>query len=218
MQHGCVPSTTYANCLYRDHVFFFSYTQPQQKGGLLGMWSDADALAKVNCTYSITPLFYAMTLTGLTADLISNFTQGLRLAGLTPRRFLLQTGAKHYGTILIGRSPPRPRHLLTHLRFCPQASTLDQRLVHHSKPMLESCSRTTSTTHKKTSFPDTAPRTESDGTSFDPATSLVLCGIISSTTWSVSPSTHRSRRISSSHWRFPGTTWRGTARCANRQR
>jgi nucleoside-diphosphate-sugar epimerase len=32
-----------------------------------------------------------------TADLISNFTQGLKLAGLTPKRFLLQTGAKHYG-------------------------------------------------------------------------------------------------------------------------
>ena len=43
------------------------------------MWSDADALAKVN------------------ADLISNFIEGLKLANLTPKRFLLQTGAKHYG-------------------------------------------------------------------------------------------------------------------------
>lgn len=57
-----------------DHVFFFSYTQPDQKGGVLGMWSDADALAKVN------------------ADLISNFIEGLKLASLTPKRFLLQTG------------------------------------------------------------------------------------------------------------------------------
>lgn len=43
-----------------DHVFFFSYTQPQQKGGVLSMWSDADALAKVN------------------SDLLSNFVQGLQ--------------------------------------------------------------------------------------------------------------------------------------------
>ena len=42
-------------------------------------WSDADALAKVN------------------ADLISNFIEGLKFANLTPKRFLLQTGAKQYG-------------------------------------------------------------------------------------------------------------------------
>ena len=33
----------------------------------------------------------------LAADLISNFIEGLKLAKLTPKRFLLQTGAKHYG-------------------------------------------------------------------------------------------------------------------------
>lgn len=32
----------------RDHVFFFSYVQPKQEGGVGGMWSDADALAEVN--------------------------------------------------------------------------------------------------------------------------------------------------------------------------
>ena len=31
-----------------DHVFFFSYMQTTQKGGILSMWSDADALADVN--------------------------------------------------------------------------------------------------------------------------------------------------------------------------
>lgn len=31
------------------------------------------------------------------ADLIVNFAQGLKDAGLKPKRFLLQTGAKHYG-------------------------------------------------------------------------------------------------------------------------
>jgi hypothetical protein len=30
-------------------------------------------------------------------DLISNFIESLTLANLTPKRFLLQTGAKHYG-------------------------------------------------------------------------------------------------------------------------
>ncbi|PVH72836.1 NAD(P)-binding protein [Cadophora sp. DSE1049] len=62
-----------------DHVFFFSYMQPTQKGGILSMWSDADALADVN------------------AKLINNFLQSLRLSNLTPKRVLLQTGAKHYG-------------------------------------------------------------------------------------------------------------------------
>ena len=43
------------------------------------MWSDAEALAHVN------------------TSLITNFTQALTLANLKPKRFLLQTGAKHYG-------------------------------------------------------------------------------------------------------------------------
>lgn len=38
-----------AEKVYSDHVFFFSYMQPQQVGGVLNMWSDADALSKVNC-------------------------------------------------------------------------------------------------------------------------------------------------------------------------
>ena len=35
---------------------FFSYTQPQQTGEVLNMWSDADALAKVNSVYFRTSL------------------------------------------------------------------------------------------------------------------------------------------------------------------
>ncbi|XMA16762.1 hypothetical protein WAI453_009553 [Rhynchosporium graminicola] len=62
-----------------DHVFFFSYMQPSQKGGILSMWSDADILADVN------------------AKLLNNFLEGLRLSRLKPERILLQTGAKHYG-------------------------------------------------------------------------------------------------------------------------
>ena len=62
-----------------DHVFFFSFATTQQKGQVLGMWSDADALAKLN------------------TDLLVNFLTGLKDAGLKPKRVLLQTGAKHYG-------------------------------------------------------------------------------------------------------------------------
>lgn len=62
-----------------DHVFFFSFATTPQKGEVLAMWSDADALAKLN------------------TDLLVNFTNGLKDAGLKPKRVLLQTGAKHYG-------------------------------------------------------------------------------------------------------------------------
>ncbi|KXS97311.1 hypothetical protein AC578_10728 [Pseudocercospora eumusae] len=48
----------------------------KQQGGVLGMWSDADALAEVNNA------------------LIENFTGALKLSNLKPKRFLLQTGAK----------------------------------------------------------------------------------------------------------------------------
>lgn len=37
--------------LNSDHVFFFSYMQTEQKGSVLGMWSDASALAELNCMY-----------------------------------------------------------------------------------------------------------------------------------------------------------------------
>ncbi|CAK7235566.1 hypothetical protein SBRCBS47491_009336 [Sporothrix bragantina] len=62
-----------------DYVFFFSYMQPKQKGGTLNMWSDAEELATIN------------------GNLMRNFLGGLKNASLTPKRFLLQTGAKHYG-------------------------------------------------------------------------------------------------------------------------
>ncbi|KAJ4519210.1 hypothetical protein HRR81_001128 [Exophiala dermatitidis] len=52
---------------------------PSQKGNILGMWSNAEALAEVN------------------SALLRNFLAGLELASLQPRRVLLQTGAKHYG-------------------------------------------------------------------------------------------------------------------------
>lgn len=71
-----VASKVDTNTSISDHVFFFSYAQSKQKGEVLGMWSDADALADINTM------------------LISNFIDGVKLAGLTPKRFVLQTGAK----------------------------------------------------------------------------------------------------------------------------
>ncbi|KAL4797711.1 hypothetical protein BDV19DRAFT_387139 [Aspergillus venezuelensis] len=62
-----------------DHIFFFSYSQPPQEGNVLGMWSDAKALTRVNAT------------------LLSNFLLALKISSLHPKRILLQTGAKHYG-------------------------------------------------------------------------------------------------------------------------
>lgn len=61
------------------YAFFFSYTQPVQRPGVLQMWSDADKLVQVN------------------AQLMNTFLDGLRLAGVKPKRVQLQTGAKHYG-------------------------------------------------------------------------------------------------------------------------
>lgn len=62
-----------------DHVFFFSYIQPPPKPGKPGIWSDAEELVRVNSL------------------LLSNFLEAMKLASITPKRFMLQTGAKNYG-------------------------------------------------------------------------------------------------------------------------
>ncbi|KXT03399.1 hypothetical protein AC579_3967 [Pseudocercospora musae] len=93
-----------------DYVFFFSYTQPRQKGGVLGMWADADALAEVNNA------------------LIANFTGALKLANLKPKRFLLQTGAKQYGFHIGPATTPSfetdPRITIESNFYYPQEDTL----------------------------------------------------------------------------------------------
>ncbi|CAH0004480.1 unnamed protein product [Clonostachys byssicola] len=65
-----------------DHVFYFSYMQPPPKGDVLDLWAHADELAKINLS------------------LFRNFIGGLQLAGLKPKRFMLQTGSKHYAFYL----------------------------------------------------------------------------------------------------------------------
>ncbi|KAK0711713.1 hypothetical protein B0H67DRAFT_586144 [Lasiosphaeris hirsuta] len=65
-----------------DHIFYFSYMQPAPKGNVLDLWANADELATVNST------------------LFTNFTTALQKTQLRPRRFMLQTGSKHYAFYL----------------------------------------------------------------------------------------------------------------------
>ncbi|KAK5058894.1 hypothetical protein LTR84_011158 [Exophiala bonariae] len=67
-----------------DYAFFYSYLQPKPPQGA-PVWSNAEELLKVNTV------------------LLDNFLQALSLARIIPKRFLLQTGAKHYG-VHIGRT------------------------------------------------------------------------------------------------------------------
>ncbi|KAL2061320.1 hypothetical protein VTL71DRAFT_7593 [Oculimacula yallundae] len=64
-----------------DAVFFYSYLQPAPDPGAAA-WSNAEKLVEVN------------------SSLLKNFLGALPLAGLKPKRFLLQTGAKNYGVHL----------------------------------------------------------------------------------------------------------------------
>ena len=61
-----------------DYVFFYSYIQVEPKEGA-GLWSNAEEMSRVN------------------TELLTNFLEALPLAGVKPKRFMLQTGAKHYG-------------------------------------------------------------------------------------------------------------------------
>lgn len=65
--------------VHADHVFFYSYIQVEPKEGG-GLWSDADAMSRVN------------------TELLTNFLEALTLANIKPMRFMLQTGAKNYGS------------------------------------------------------------------------------------------------------------------------
>ncbi|KAL3462669.1 hypothetical protein BJX64DRAFT_299414 [Aspergillus heterothallicus] len=95
-----------------DYVFFFSYMQPTQEGKILGMWSDAEELARINST------------------LLKNFIGGLQQANLQPKRFLLQTGAKHYGFHIGPATNPSfesdPRIHLEANFYYPQEDALEE--------------------------------------------------------------------------------------------
>ncbi|KAJ5414743.1 hypothetical protein N7509_001370 [Penicillium cosmopolitanum] len=93
-----------------DYVFFYSYLQPKPDPGA-AVWSNAEELVKVN------------------SALLNNFLGALKIGKLTPKRILLQTGAKHYG-VQIGRirtpaieSDPNLSHLEPNFYY-PQEEAL----------------------------------------------------------------------------------------------
>lgn len=93
-----------------SHIFFYSYLQPKPPAGA-PLWSNKEELVKVNTA------------------LLSNFLNALPQANITPKRFLLQTGAKNYG-VHIGRarqpaqeSDPQPSHLEPNFYY-PQEAAL----------------------------------------------------------------------------------------------
>ena len=81
-----------------DYIFFYSYLQPPPPKGAPA-WSNAQELVDVN------------------SALLRNFLGALDILSLTPKRFLLQTGAKNYGAHLgtirapAIESDPRPSHI-----------------------------------------------------------------------------------------------------------
>ncbi|KAI9853125.1 MAG: hypothetical protein M1824_001538 [Vezdaea acicularis] len=75
------------NGVKADYVFFNSYLQVAPKAGE-GLWSDTEEMGRVNL------------------KLLSNFLEALTLASAIPKRFLLQTGGKHYGVHLGPTSSP----------------------------------------------------------------------------------------------------------------
>lgn len=93
-----------------DFIFFYSYLQPKPPPGAPA-WSNAEELVKVN------------------SALLDNFLGALTQAKITPKRFLLQTGAKNYGYhIGRGRAPaiesdPQPAHLEPNFYY-PQEKSL----------------------------------------------------------------------------------------------
>jgi len=78
-----------------NFIFFTSYLQPPAKEGQ-ALWSDVDELERVN------------------VSLLSNFLSALTISHITPQRFVLQTGAKHYGLHL---GPPLTPEAETDPRF-----------------------------------------------------------------------------------------------------
>ncbi|KAF2449346.1 NAD dependent epimerase/dehydratase family protein-like protein [Karstenula rhodostoma CBS 690.94] len=74
-----------------DYIFFYSYVQVKPKEGS-GLWSNAEEMCRVNLA------------------LLQNFLSALPLANIKPKRIMLQTGAKNYGTHLGPAATPQEEH------------------------------------------------------------------------------------------------------------
>ncbi|KAK1759073.1 NAD(P)-binding protein [Echria macrotheca] len=92
---GIIAKTLHENNVSADFAFFTSYLQPPPKEGQ-GLWSDVDEMERVN------------------VSLLSNFLTALTMSRIIPQRFVLQTGAKHYGIHL---GPPLTPEAETDPRF-----------------------------------------------------------------------------------------------------
>ncbi|KAI3391348.1 hypothetical protein diail_7499 [Diaporthe ilicicola] len=92
-----------------DYVFFYSYVQAKPKEGG-GLWSDAEEMCNVNTA------------------LLRNFCSALTLSSITPKRIMLQTGAKNYGVHLgpsaIPQEETAPRVMLEPNFYYPQEDFL----------------------------------------------------------------------------------------------
>ncbi|KAF2121039.1 hypothetical protein BDV96DRAFT_610024 [Lophiotrema nucula] len=92
-----------------DYVFFAAYIQPPPKQNE-GLWSDAEETERVNVL------------------LLKNFLSALEVSQSLPRRFLLQTGAKHYGVHIGPTLTPMeesdPRYLRERNFYFPQEDIL----------------------------------------------------------------------------------------------
>ncbi|KAJ9269486.1 hypothetical protein DTO212C5_4337 [Paecilomyces variotii] len=100
-----------------DYVFFFSYIQPAAKEGG-DLWSAAEELVKINTT------------------LLQNFLDALVLSDTVPKSFLLQLGAKYYGTHLGPTAVPQeesdPRVHLEPNFYYPQEDLLKEFCQKHN--------------------------------------------------------------------------------------
>ncbi|KAN0095648.1 hypothetical protein V8E51_016359 [Hyaloscypha variabilis] len=101
-----------------DYIFFASYLQPPTPEGA-GVWSNADDLETVNVT------------------LLSNFLSALTISQIIPKRFLLQTGGKHYGIHVGPATVPQteglPSDRVPHSNFYfPQEDLLSEWSTKHN--------------------------------------------------------------------------------------
>jgi nucleoside-diphosphate-sugar epimerase len=93
-----------------DYIFYYSYFQPPPEVGGKP-WSNDEELVKVN------------------AGMLSNFLGALPKANIKPKRVLLQTGLKNYGSHIGNtrgpclESDPQPRHLAPNFYY-PQEDIL----------------------------------------------------------------------------------------------
>ncbi|KAE8454187.1 hypothetical protein EG329_005112 [Mollisiaceae sp. DMI_Dod_QoI] len=101
-----------------DYVFFTSYIQPPTTEGQ-ALWDNHDELETVNVT------------------LLSNFLVALSLTNIIPKRFLLQTGGKHYalhlGPATVPMTEDTPAERVPHHNFYfPQEDILSTWSAKHS--------------------------------------------------------------------------------------